>query len=75
MQPLSALVTVYVTNGVDTYVAIPRSDGFFMFMGLPDGNYTVTLDASLITFTDVTLNNINVTYGQTTELGTIVLTQ
>lgn len=75
VQPISALVTVYVSNGVDTYTAIPRGDGFFLLAGLPEGNYTVTFDAGLIAFTDVTLNNINVTYGQTTELGTTVLTQ
>jgi hypothetical protein len=73
--PDAAITTVYATNGVDTYTAIPASDGFFMFAGLPAGTYTVTLDASVIAYIDVTVNNVQVTYGNTTDLGTIVLHQ
>lgn len=73
--PGSALVTVYASNGVETYTAIPNDDGFYMFQGLEEGSYTITYDASIVLFTDVTLNNINVTYGQTTDLGTTVLVQ
>jgi hypothetical protein len=71
--PGAALVTVYATNGIETYAAIPDVDGFFVFKGLQEGKYTVTMDASLITFTDVTINNIDVKFGTTTDLGTTVL--
>ena len=71
--PLNALVTVYATNGTETYAAIPRNDGFFLFAGLPEGTYSVTFDAAAVAFTDVTYNDINVTYGQTTEMATTIL--
>lgn len=75
VQPAAANVTVYATNGVDTYSAIPRADGFYQFVGLPTGNYDVTFDAAVVLYVDVTVNAVNVTYGQTTDLGTTVLVQ
>lgn len=71
--PVAALTTVYASNGVDTYTAIPEIDGFFVFKGLPEGKYTVTFDAAVITYTDVTVNNIDVKYGSTTDVGTTIL--
>lgn len=71
--PGAALVTVYATNGIDTYAAIPEADGFFLFKGLPEGKYSITFDASLVTFTDVTINNIDVKFGSTTDIGTTVI--
>ncbi len=71
--PGSALVTVYATNGVDTYTAIPNADGFYMFQGLEEGTYQITLDASVALFADLTINDVQVTYGQTTDLGTKTL--
>lgn len=73
--PTAALVTVYASNGTDTYAAIPAADGYYMFTGLPAGNYTVTYDASALLYLDVTLNNVSVAYGQTTNLGTTTLVQ
>lgn len=73
--PGPALATVYVTNGVDTYTAIPGPDGYFMFVGLPEGTYSVTYDASVASFIDVTVDNINVKYGTTIDLGTKILVQ
>lgn len=75
VQPAAANVTVYATNGVETYSAIPRDDGYYQFTGLPDGNYDVTFDASVALYLDITLNAVNVTYGQTTDLGTTILVQ
>ncbi|MBN8670151.1 MAG: DUF4382 domain-containing protein [Chitinophagales bacterium] len=71
--PGTALATVYLTDGVNTYAAIPAADGFFMFAGIPEGTYSVTLDASLVTFTDVTINNVQVKYGATVDLGVTTL--
>ncbi len=67
--PLSALATVYAINGTDTFGAIPNSNGFYQLSGLPNGTYTVLLDANAGTFTDVSIPGVQVTYGQTTDLG------
>lgn len=71
--PGAALATVYATNGTDVYAAIPAADGFFMFTGLPEGTYAVTLDASVVAFTDITINNIQVKFGATADLGITTL--
>ncbi|MBS1772570.1 MAG: DUF4382 domain-containing protein [Bacteroidetes bacterium] len=71
--PGAALTTVYASNGIDTYSAIPDIDGFFVFKGLPEGTYSVTFDASVVTYTDITITNINVKYGSITDVGTTIL--
>jgi hypothetical protein len=73
--PGAALVTVYASNGIDTYAAIPDEHGYFLFAGLPEGNYTITYDAAPLLFVDLVVKDIKVTYGQTIDLGTRVLTQ
>lgn len=73
--PTAALVTVYATNGTETYAAIPAADGYYMFTGLPNGTYSVTYDAAVALYLDVTVNNVVVAYGQTTNLGTTTLVQ
>lgn len=73
--PPAALATVYASNGSDTYAAIPAPDGYYMFTGLPAGTYTVTYDAAALLYLDVTINNVSVAYGQTTNLGTTTLVQ
>lgn len=75
VQPVLAGIKVYATIGGETYSAIPAADGFYQFTGLPEGAYSITYDAALVTYVDVTVNNINVTYGQTVDLGTTVLVQ
>jgi hypothetical protein len=71
--PGIALATVYASNGTETYAAIPNENGYYMFTGLPAGTYSVTFDAGLITYTDVTMNNVQVKYGSVTNLGTVIL--
>jgi hypothetical protein len=73
--PAAALATVYVSNGVDTYSAIPDANGFFVIKGLPEGTYNITVDAGLVTYQDVTFSNMTVKYGTTLDLGTVVLIQ
>lgn len=75
VKPANADVTVYATNGVETYSAIPAEDGFYMFTGLTEGSYDVTYDAAVVLFLDVTVKNVVVGYGQTINLGTTVLIQ
>ncbi len=72
--PAVAMTTVYVSNGIDTYAAIPAVDGFFQFSGLPEGTYTVTYDATVGAYLDIVLPNISVTYGATVDLGIKTLT-
>lgn len=71
--PGTALATVYLSDGANTYAAIPAPDGFFMFAGIPEGTYSVTLDAAVVTFTDITINNVQVKYGATADLGVTTL--
>lgn len=68
---------VHVINASDTIAtALPNPDGFFMFRGLPQGNYKVTYDADATTgYVDESLNNVNVTFGQVTDLGIKTLHQ
>jgi hypothetical protein len=73
--PEIALTTVYVSNGVDTYSAITGPGGYFMFTGLPSGTYSVTYDAAITSYIDVTVPGVAVTYGNTTDLGTTILIQ
>lgn len=73
--PAAAFTTVYLSNGTDVYTAIVAPDGFFMITGIPEGTYQVTYDAALPAFIDVTLNNVQVKYGATLDLGTTVLIQ
>lgn len=71
--PPQAATTVYVTNGIDTYSAIPADDGYFMFTGLASGTYQVTFDAAILPFQDLVLSNVKVDYGVTTDLGITTL--
>ncbi|MCD6062582.1 MAG: hypothetical protein K0R82_493 [Flavipsychrobacter sp.] len=72
--PLSALITVYAINGTDTFSAIPNTTtGGFAFAGLPAGTYSVALDAGVATFVDSTITNVQVQYGTTTDVGSILL--
>lgn len=67
--PLASLTTVYAINATDTFSAIPSSNGYFQISGLPAGSYQVYYDAGAVGFTDVTLNNVQVSYGVNTDLG------
>jgi hypothetical protein len=71
--PAAAGTTVYATLGAETYTAIPNANGFFQFTGLPTGSYQVLFDADLPVYQDLTMNNVAVSYGVSTDLGTITL--
>ena len=68
--PLASLTTVYAINGTDTFSAIPAANGYFQINGLPAATYQVVYDASAVGFTDVTVNNVQVSFGTTVNLGT-----
>lgn len=73
--PYISSETVMAINGGDTAYAYPAStDGFFMFKGLAEGNYTVVLSAGMESgLKDTTFNDVNVSFGQVTDLGTTTL--
>lgn len=67
--PLAALTTVYAINGTDTFSAIPSLNGYYQITGLPAGSYKVYYDASAAGYSDVTVNNVQVSFGVTVDLG------
>lgn len=74
--PSVANPIVLAIQGTDTLSAIPGLDGFFMFSGLANGSYNITFKAGANTnYKDSTLTNVNVTYGQITNLGSTTLLQ
>lgn len=77
VQPQAAQSVVHAIMASDTIsTAIPNPDGFFMFSGLPQGNYTVSYDAGNSTgYVDENTGNVSVTFGQITNLGVKTLHQ
>ncbi|RYD55200.1 MAG: DUF4382 domain-containing protein [Sphingobacteriales bacterium] len=70
--PLVSSTTVYATKGTETYTAIPTINGYFMFRGLPEGEYKITYDAA-DTYRDVIIPNVSVKFGTEVDLGTTVI--
>jgi hypothetical protein len=56
----------------DTYATNVNTDGYFMLKGLPAGSYSVTITPE-VPYNPVTINNVNVTIGFNTDMGTIQL--
>lgn len=77
VQPQASKAVVHAITATDTLAtAIPNPDGFFMFSGLPQGNYTVSYDADNSTgYVDENTGNVTVVFGQVTNLGTKTLHQ
>lgn len=75
--PQEAKAAVHVISVNDTIAtALPNADGFFMFKGLPSATYKISYDADASTgYVDQNKENISVTYGQVTNLGTATLTK
>jgi hypothetical protein len=66
------MTTITVTSGGTSYSTVANANGDFIIKGLPVGLYTVTVNPAT-PFLVSTLTNINVTLGNTTSLGTIVI--
>lgn len=64
---------VYAIDGTDTVGTVANSVGHFYIGGLASGTYEVYIDA-VLPYEDETVTNVNVSSGQTTNLGNIVLT-
>lgn len=72
--PMISEPVIYAIQNGDTAGAIPASDGFFMFTGMPEGNYHIWIDASEASgYADVHIENVSVTFGQITDLGVTTL--
>jgi len=72
VMPLNAQATLYSIQGVDTFTAIPNSDGFFMFTGM-NGSYDINVSPANAAYQDTNLYGVQATYGQITDLDTITL--
>ncbi|MFN4285152.1 MAG: DUF4382 domain-containing protein [Lacibacter sp.] len=74
--PAAAQAWVYALRGTDTVAsALPEStNGRFLMRGIDAGTYAVAIDAPA-GYRDTTLQNITVTNGQVTNVGTITLQQ
>lgn len=71
ISPVGTVATVSGTSG-NTYSTSANVDGEFLLMGLPAGTYSVTITPAS-PYNPVTQNNIIVTVGNTTDIGTIIL--
>jgi hypothetical protein len=72
--PLGIQALVTASNGVDTISAYTNADGNFVLHGVPEGSYTVTIQPEITSGLEVVvLNNVIVTTGNITALGTITL--
>lgn len=72
--PIESLPVVYAIKGTDTATAIPDANGFFMFSGMPEGSYHIWIDGSEAAgFQDATIDNVVVTFGKITDIGTTTL--
>ena len=65
-----SIVTVY--NATDTAYALPWIDGQWKVRGLNTGTYSVSINAGN-GYQDTTINNVSVTVGKETNVGTITL--
>ena len=73
--PAGTLPLVWTTQGTDTMSTTAAPDGFFKLIALPGGSYTLYIEPQDTTYRDTTITGINVINGQTTDIGTVILTQ
>jgi len=72
IKPGNAFPIIAVYNSTDTAYALPFPDGRFKVRGLDSGTYSVFVNAGN-GYQDTTINNVAVTIGKETDLGTITL--
>ncbi|MGC8654741.1 MAG: DUF4382 domain-containing protein [Candidatus Kryptoniota bacterium] len=73
--PASARPTITAYNSSDTVSTAADTSGNFKVSYLSAGTYSLQITPSDTTVKDTTLNNINVTDGQLTNVGTITLSR
>jgi hypothetical protein len=69
VSPVAA-ATITATSGANVYTATTDANGEFLFQGMAAGTYTVTV-TPVAPFTASTINNVVVSIGSTTQMGTI----
>ena len=75
VSPIAANAIIQATNGTDVLSAIPDPvTGEFLIRGVAAGTWTVTIDANN-GYIDQTINNVAVTIGQVTDVGSVTLIQ
>jgi outer membrane lipoprotein SlyB len=70
ITPGGILASVTATNGTGSYSSMASVGGVFMIMGLPPGDYDVTILPSL-PYKTVVKTNIRVEAGESTDIGAI----
>lgn len=70
-DPVNAVTKVFVvTLSSDTVSTVPNSTGYFLLHGLDAGTYDVEFNTTTM-YQDTTITGVNVTAGNTTNIGTI----
>lgn len=75
VAPAEAKAVVMAINGNDTAMAMPDGEGEFKFVGLNNGTYQLVVHATANNYKDATINNVVVTKGEDTKVGTIQLSK
>lgn len=73
--PLESEPVVYLTNGTETFSTTPDFNGYYLITGVPGGNYSLNFNPGNLTYSDTTINNIQVSYGDPVAVGDINLKQ
>ena len=73
--PYAARPLVKIYNATDTAYAIPWREGDYKITGLAPGTYTVLFDATVASYRDTSIRNVQIIRGRETELPTITLRQ
>lgn len=71
ITPLAVPAQVSVSNGTVIHTTVTDSEGRFLIRGLAQGTYNITITPAL-PFLPVSIDNINVTVGNVTELTAVV---
>ena len=74
VTPAEIQTEISASNGVDTISTFTNEEGNFVLVGLTEGTYTVSVTPdSASELTSLTIENVEVTSGETTDLGIIAL--
>lgn len=72
--PIEVQTEITATNGTDTISSFANADGNFMLVGLPEGSYTITITPDIDSgLAEQVIENVEVTVGNSTDLGEIIL--
>jgi hypothetical protein len=74
VTPIDIQTEISATNGVDTISTFANDEGNFVLVGLAEGTYTVTVTPDPTSeLISQTIENVEVTVGESTDLGIISL--